>query len=182
MAAVTICSDFEAPKNKISHCFHYPIDVPCLFSSPPALACGLAPWAGFPWDHKIVANCSWYPYRLDNIQSSNNLLLASVFRIGNLAQKPFRTRPLMFHWSGWVTCLFLNQSLTRGIRVTTTGFPCPDPLSRMEGPTYLCQGGQRDRPFLVSSPGSSSSEGILSFYFPEGFMPRFFWSYSTASP
>ena len=23
MAAITICSDFEAPKNKISHCFHW---------------------------------------------------------------------------------------------------------------------------------------------------------------
>ena len=26
MAAVTICNDFEAPKNKVSHCFHcFPI-------------------------------------------------------------------------------------------------------------------------------------------------------------
>ena len=29
MAAVTICSDFEDPKNKVSHCFHYfPIYLP----------------------------------------------------------------------------------------------------------------------------------------------------------
>ena len=29
MAAVTICSDFEAPKNKVSHCFHrFPIYLP----------------------------------------------------------------------------------------------------------------------------------------------------------
>ena len=30
MAAVTICSDFEAQKNKVSHCFHcFPICLPC---------------------------------------------------------------------------------------------------------------------------------------------------------
>ena len=30
MAAVTICSDFGAPKNKVSHCFHcFPIYLPC---------------------------------------------------------------------------------------------------------------------------------------------------------
>ena len=29
MAAVTICSDFGAPKNKVSHCFHcFPINLP----------------------------------------------------------------------------------------------------------------------------------------------------------
>ena len=30
MAAVTICSDFGAPKHKVCHCFHcFPICLPC---------------------------------------------------------------------------------------------------------------------------------------------------------
>ena len=30
MAAITICTDFGAPKNKVSHCFHFfPIYLPC---------------------------------------------------------------------------------------------------------------------------------------------------------
>ena len=29
MATITICSDFEAPQNKVSHCFHcFPICLP----------------------------------------------------------------------------------------------------------------------------------------------------------
>jgi hypothetical protein len=29
MAAITICSDFGVPKNKVTHCFHcFPIDLP----------------------------------------------------------------------------------------------------------------------------------------------------------
>lgn len=70
----------------------------------------------------------------------------------------------------------------KGNEVTTTGFHCQDPLFGTGRTTYLCQGGQRDRPFLVSSPGSSSSEGNLSFYFPKGFMPRPLALLHTLSP
>ena len=43
MAAVTICSDFGAPQNEIHHCFHCFPDICCMFSTCPAMKCGL-PW------------------------------------------------------------------------------------------------------------------------------------------
>ena len=43
MAAITICSDFGAPQNKVSHCFHcFPIY--------------------FPWN-----TCDWYSFKLVNL-------------------------------------------------------------------------------------------------------------------
>ena len=63
MAAITICSDFGAPKNKVSHCFHcFPIYLPCSVGSfKPAFS--LSFWH-FSWSKKVPPIGRQYGYCL----------------------------------------------------------------------------------------------------------------------
>ena len=68
MAAVTICSDFGAPQNKLSHCFHcFPIYLPWSDGT------GLAPilfsylWL-FPWTSQVVPVIKNPPANAGNIR------------------------------------------------------------------------------------------------------------------
>lgn len=85
-------------------------------------------------------NCFWYPMQTGQSPEVkwNHLILAPILRIGNLSQKPFRTLPLTFHWSGWVTGPFLYQSLTRGMRLPPLASTVKIHSLEQEGPhTYV---------------------------------------------
>ena len=138
MAAITICSDFGAPQNKVSHCFHcFPIYLRCLqwllknTGTSDGSDCSLPMQGPRVWSWTKIPHASWcgrgkksYEKESIAVKWPENDTITSEERVQNRVQRCSRMEARRSLWragpclcglgpilsrSRWTLSTFLNQ-------------------------------------------------------------------------